>query len=71
MSQNLKSLLIQINQLPRDEFDELWLALKNRAEKWERVKKLLTEIAGKGAGVWGNGDAQELVNQMREDDCRV
>ncbi len=59
-------LLQEISQLPQSDLEALAHEIQLKLEHLKKVKASLKRVKGAGKGVW-NQDAQELVNQLRED----
>ena len=63
----VKQIIEEIEKLPSSEKAEIFTYLNSKIKKKEYVLSLLEEIKGSGKGIW-NMDAQEYVNQLRQDD---
>ena len=60
-------LIIQeINHLPQSDLEVLAREIQQKLERLKKVKAALKKVKGSGKGVW-DGDAQEIINQSRED----
>jgi hypothetical protein len=62
-----EQIIQEINLLTPSELELVYYEIQKRVNKTNRVKEVLSKIRGKGKGVWLL-DAQEYVNQLREDD---
>ncbi len=60
-------LIIQeINHLPQSDLEVLAQEIQQKLERLKKVKAALKKVKGAGKGIW-QIDAQEFVNQSRED----
>ena len=62
----VETLIQEINQLPQSDLELLMREIQQKLERVKRVKSALSKVRGTGQGVWPM-DAQEFVNQSRED----
>ncbi len=60
-------ILQQIATLTPEETEAVYQELKRRLDRVARARAALDKVKGKGTGVWGL-DAQDYVNQLREND---
>jgi hypothetical protein len=60
-------ILQEIDELNPNELELLYHEILKRVNKAGRIKDILSKYSGKGKGVWLN-DAQDFVNQLREDE---
>jgi hypothetical protein len=69
MSVALQNILNTVPLLSPEEVQVLLAELKEisvQVERKEKIRQTLLALKGKGKGVW-QGDAQQLVNEMRTD----
>ncbi|RRB11590.1 hypothetical protein [Larkinella knui] len=57
----------EINTLNSEELEMVYHELMKRLNRIDRIKNTLAKVRGKGEKVWSQ-DAQEYVNQLREND---
>ena len=63
---DLKEIIQEIEKLSDEKKRELFQIISTQLKKRELAIKSLDKIRGAGKGLW-NLDAQEYINQMRED----
>jgi hypothetical protein len=63
---NIKTIIDEIEKLPSEEKAELYSYVHSKLRKKEYLLSIINEVKGSGKGVW-NLDAQEFVNQLRND----
>lgn len=63
----VQSIVIQMDDLTQDELDKLLLEILKRLDRAHQMKSVLRKYRGSGKGVWKK-DAQDYVNQLREED---
>lgn len=56
-----------LDLLNSSELETIYHELLKKINKADRVREILAKLRGKGEGVWTQ-DAQEYVNQLREND---
>lgn len=57
----------ELDLLNPSELETIYHELLKKINKADRVREILAKLRGKGEGVWTQ-DAQEYVNQLREND---
>lgn len=62
----IEILLQEVGTLKEEEMEMLMREIQQRLERVRRIRAVLNEVRGAGTGVWPM-DAQEFVNQSRED----
>ena len=64
---DVKQIIKEIDSLPAEGKVEIYSHIYASMDKKEQVLATLERYRGKGKGVW-DGDAQEYINILREDD---
>jgi len=59
-------IILEINDLPQSDLEILAREIQQKLERLKKIKAALKKVKGAGKGVW-QIDAQEFVNQSRED----
>lgn len=63
----VQTIISEIESLDAKELEEVLQFLLKKTHRSEQIKFKLAKYRGKGQGVWQE-DAQQYVNQLREDD---
>lgn len=63
---DVKKIIEEIEQLPSEKKAELYSNVNSKFRKKEYLLSIINEIKGSGKGIL-NVDAQEYVNQLRDD----
>lgn len=65
----IQTIIEEINHLSPDELELILKEILMRLDRRKKIETILDEYMGIGEGVW-EVDAQEYVNELREDDER-
>jgi len=65
----IQTIIEEINHLDPDELEVILKEIMTRLDRKKKIESRLEEYMGIGEGVW-EMDAQEYVNELREEDER-
>jgi len=65
----IQTIIEEINHLDPDELEVILKEIMTRLDRKKKIESILEEYMGIGEGVW-EMDAQEYVNELREEDER-
>ncbi len=66
----VQTIIKEIESLNTNDLELILSKVKKRLDRKKKMESLLDSFSGKGKGVWTK-DAQEEVNNMREDNLSV
>jgi hypothetical protein len=62
----VQTILEEISRLSPEEMESVYITLRKQMDRLQRIKLALRNYVGQASGFW-HEDAQEYVNQLREE----